>query len=33
MEEGEEEGGVTGEENWNPSGTKDDKIADGQVLP
>lgn len=25
--------GVTGEENWNPSGTEDDKIADGQVLP
>lgn len=22
-----------GEENWNPSGTEDDKIADGQVLP
>lgn len=21
-----------GEENWNPSGTEDDKIADGQVL-
>lgn len=24
---------AAGEENWNLSGTEDDKIADGQVLP
>lgn len=24
---------MAGEENWNLSGTEDDKIADGQVLP